>query len=66
MCQYPNGVLFGENADDKAKLVIGIAAKNDEHVKAIAQLVNALENPDVIEKLTSSNNVHDVLKALDN
>ena len=32
-CQYPDGVRFGEEEDDIARLVIGIAARNNEHIR---------------------------------
>lgn len=31
-CQYPDGVRFGEEEDDIARLVIGIAARSNEHI----------------------------------
>ena len=46
ICQYPCGVKFGEEKDDIAKLVIGIAAKNDEHIQVITKITNALDDPD--------------------
>ena len=41
-CQYPEGVRFGEEEDDIARLVIGIAARNNEHIQVITSLTNAL------------------------
>lgn len=32
-CQYPEGVRFGEEEDDIARTVIGIAARNNEHIR---------------------------------
>ncbi|MBX4334424.1 PTS sugar transporter subunit IIA, partial [Mycobacterium tuberculosis] len=32
-CQYPEGVRFGEEEDEVARLVIGIAARNNEHIQ---------------------------------
>lgn len=32
-CQYPEGVRFGEEEDDIARPVIGIAARNNEHIR---------------------------------
>ncbi len=34
-CQYPEGVRFGEEEDDIACLVIGIAARNNEHIQSL-------------------------------
>ncbi|KOY19400.1 PTS mannitol transporter subunit IICBA, partial [Vibrio parahaemolyticus] len=53
ICQYPSGIQFTEDDDDVAKLVIGIAAKNDEHIQVITTITNALDEPEAIEKLTS-------------
>ncbi|MFV2735863.1 PTS mannitol transporter subunit IICBA, partial [Escherichia coli] len=43
-CQYPEGVRFGEEEDDIARLVIGIAARNNEHIQVITSLTNALDD----------------------
>ncbi|MCV5869941.1 PTS sugar transporter subunit IIA, partial [Escherichia coli] len=40
ICQYPSGIQFTEDDDDVAKLVIGIAAKNDEHIQVITTITN--------------------------
>ncbi|OEF22651.1 PTS mannitol transporter subunit IICBA [Vibrio rumoiensis] len=64
ICQYPAGIQFGEDKDDIAKLVIGIAAKNDEHIQVITKITNALDDPDAIEKLTTTTEIEDVLRIL--
>ncbi|WP_417880572.1 PTS mannitol transporter subunit IICBA [Vibrio sp.] len=64
ICQYPEGIQFGEDEDDIAKLVIGIAAKNDEHIQVITAITNALDDPDAIERLTTTTNVEEVLEIL--
>ena len=48
-CQYPEGVRFGEE-DEVARLVIGIAARNNEHIQVITSLTNALDDETVIER----------------
>ena len=63
-CQYPAGVKFGEEADDKAKIVIGIAARNNEHLDVIAKLTNALDDPNIIAKLSSTTRFDEVLAIL--
>lgn len=63
-CQYPAGVEFGEEADDKAKIVIGIAARNNEHLDVIAKLTNALDDPNIIAKLSSTTSFDEVLAIL--
>lgn len=64
ICQYPQGVRFGDEPDDIARLVIGIAARNNEHVQVIARLANALDDKDVIERLTQTTSVQEILQIL--
>ncbi|EGQ7959556.1 PTS mannitol transporter subunit IICBA [Vibrio parahaemolyticus] len=64
ICQYPSGIQFTEDDDDVAKLVIGIAAKNDEHIQVITTITSALDEPEAIEKLTSTNDVEEILNIL--
>ncbi|WMN87636.1 PTS mannitol transporter subunit IICBA [Vibrio parahaemolyticus] len=64
ICQYPSGIQFTEDEDDVAKLVIGIAAKNDEHIQVITTITNALDEPEAIEKLTSTTDVEEILNIL--
>ena len=64
ICQYPAGVQFTEDEDDVAKLVIGIAAKNDEHIQVITMITNALDDDEAVRKLTSTTNVNEVLAIL--
>ncbi|CAL4325942.1 PTS mannitol transporter subunit IICBA [Buchnera aphidicola] len=63
-CQFPKGVHFGENADDIAYIVIGIAAKNNEHVMVVSKITNALDDKDVIFKLSTTNSVKEILSYL--
>ncbi|WP_312984190.1 PTS mannitol transporter subunit IICBA [Atlantibacter sp.] len=63
-CQYPQGVRFGEEADDIARLVIGIAARNNEHIQVITSLTNALDDETVIERLANTTSVQEVLDLL--
>ncbi|MFI8416033.1 PTS mannitol transporter subunit IICBA [Serratia sp. NPDC078593] len=63
-CQYPQGVRFGEEEDEVARLVIGIAARNNEHIQVITSLTNALDDETVIARLASTTNVQDVLDLL--
>ena len=63
-CQYPAGVEFGEEADGKAKIVIGIAARNNEHLDVIAKLTNALDDPNIIAKLSNTTRFDEVLAIL--
>jgi len=63
-CQYPEGVRFGEEEDEVARLVIGIAARNNEHIQVITSLTNALDDESVIERLTKTTSVEEVLALL--
>jgi len=64
VCQYTDGILFGDDEDDIAKLVIGIAAKNDEHISVITTITNALDDEKAIETLINSKDVQKVLSIL--
>ncbi|WP_315708748.1 PTS mannitol transporter subunit IICBA [Brenneria uluponensis] len=63
-CQYPQGVRFGAEEDEVARLVIGIAARNNEHIQVITNLTNALDDELVIERLAQTHDVQDVLDLL--
>lgn len=64
ICQYPAGVQFGVDKDDVARLVIGIAARNDEHIQVITNLTNALDDPSLIEQLATTRDPQFVLDLL--
>ncbi|NIY81805.1 PTS mannitol transporter subunit IICBA [Vibrio hepatarius] len=64
ICQYPQGIQFTDDKDDVAKLVIGIAAKNDEHIQVITTITNALDDPEAIDTLTTTKDVEEVLNIL--
>ncbi len=64
ICQYPQGIQFTDDKDDIAKLVIGIAAKNDEHIQVITTITNALDDPEAIDTLTTTKDVEEVLNIL--
>ncbi|ASY75211.1 PTS mannitol transporter subunit IICBA [Pectobacterium polaris] len=63
-CQYPEGVRFGDEEDEVARLVIGIAARNNEHIQVITSLTNALDDDAVIERLAQTLDVQEVLDLL--
>ncbi|KFX03793.1 PTS system mannitol-specific transporter subunit IICBA [Pectobacterium betavasculorum] len=63
-CQYPEGVRFGDEDDEVACLVIGIAARNNEHIQVITSLTNALDDDAVIERLAHTQDVQEVLDLL--
>ena len=59
MLQYPDGVDFGA---EKAQLVFGIAGVGDEHLDLLANISNALEDEELLEKLKTTNDVDLILK----
>ncbi|CAL4325926.1 PTS system mannitol-specific EIICBA component [Buchnera aphidicola (Protaphis terricola)] len=60
-CQFPNGVHFGDDINDIAYIVIGVAAKNNEHVMVVSKITSALDNKEVINKLSKTKNIQEVL-----
>ncbi|MBF7957015.1 MULTISPECIES: PTS mannitol transporter subunit IICBA [Rahnella] len=63
-CQYPAGIRWGEDEDDRARLVVGIAARNNEHINVITKLTTALDEDGVIELLANTHSVEEVLNIL--
>lgn len=59
--QYPDGAEFG---DERAQLVIGIAGVGDSHLDVLARVSEALEDPDLLERLKTTSDVNDILNAL--
>lgn len=64
ICQYPNGVQFGDEPEDIAHLVIGIAARNNEHIQVITKITTALDEDGMIEKLSQTQSIQEVLEIL--
>lgn len=63
-CQYPAGIRWGEDEDDTARLVIGIAARNNEHINVITKLTTALDEDGVIDRLANTTSVEEVLQII--
>jgi len=63
-CQYPEGIQWGEEADDIAKMVIGIAAQGDEHNMVLMAITNSLDDEEALERLQNTSNPADVLNIL--
>ncbi|MEH0123780.1 PTS mannitol transporter subunit IICBA [Vibrio alginolyticus] len=63
-CQYPEGIQWGEEEDDIAKMVIGIAAQGDEHNMVLMAITNSLDDEAAVEKLQNTSNKQDVLDIL--
>ncbi|PVX39715.1 PTS system D-mannitol-specific IIA component (Fru family) /PTS system D-mannitol-specific IIB component (Fru family) /PTS system D-mannitol-specific IIC component (Fru family) [Pasteurella langaaensis DSM 22999] len=64
VCQYPEGVRFTDEEDGVAKLVIGIAARNNEHIQVVSAITNALDSDEAIALLTSTDDVNKILELL--
>ena len=60
--QFPQGIEWGEG--NIAYVVIGIAARNNEHIQVITSLTNALDDETVIERLAHTTSVDEVLELL--
>ncbi|MGR5253906.1 PTS mannitol transporter subunit IICBA [Vibrio astriarenae] len=63
-CQYPEGIQWGEDEDDIAKMVIGIAAQGDEHNMVLMAITNSLDDEEAVECLQNTTNPEDVLRIL--
>ncbi|CAM4312395.1 PTS mannitol transporter subunit IICBA [Vibrio neonatus] len=63
-CQFPEGIQWGEDEDDVAKMVIGIAAQGDEHIQVITAITNSLDDDEAVELLKTTSNSQDVLNIL--
>ena len=59
--QYPDGVDFGK---EKAQLVFGIAGIGNEHIGLLSKLCTLLDDPVMLEKLKTTNDVNWVLEQL--
>lgn len=64
VCQYPNGVRFTDEEDGVAKLVVGIAAKGNDHIQILSSLTNALDDEEAMKTLTQTTDVEKVLELL--
>lgn len=56
--QVPEGVSFGP--DKEAKLLIGIAGKNDEHLEMLAKIAGLLGEEENIEKLVNAQSQEEI------
>ncbi|TYP51669.1 PTS sugar transporter subunit IIA [Thermosediminibacter litoriperuensis] len=62
VAQFPEGVDFGDG--NKAYIVIGIAAKGDEHLDILANIASACEDEKRVKKLVESKDPREVLRLL--
>lgn len=61
MLQYPEGVDFG---DEKAQLVFGIAGIGNEHLDLLGKIAACLDDPEVLEKMKTTDDVDWILETL--
>ena len=50
--------------DEKARLVIGLAAQGDDHVKVLSQLARVLEDEDICDALAVTTDAQHLLDTL--
>lgn len=59
--QYPEGVEFG---DERAHLIIGIAGVGDSHLEILAKVSEALEDEEVLDRLSKSADASEIYETL--
>jgi len=59
--QYPAGVSWG---DDRARLVIGLAARSEEHIGILSQLAGVLEDQALCDRLAATTDALEIHRAL--
>lgn len=60
--QFPGGVVW--NPSQTVHLVVGIAAKSDEHLGILAALTDVLDDPALAERLAKTNEASDIVSGL--
>ncbi|WP_027182682.1 phosphoenolpyruvate--protein phosphotransferase [Desulfovibrio inopinatus] len=60
--QVPDGVTW--NPGETVYLVVGIAAKSDEHIPILTRLTHVLDDPDTTERLAVTKDPADIVQAL--
>lgn len=61
--QIPEGVIWED--DEKAYLIIGIAASSDEHVGVLSRLAEVIEDDEMTQELIKTEDSKKILAALD-
>jgi len=62
IAQYKNGVDFGEG--NTANLVIGIAGKNDDHIKILSKIAIACSSEEDVKKLIDSKDKTEIISLI--
>ncbi|CAN5476650.1 hypothetical protein BH10PLA1_BH10PLA1_06600 [soil metagenome] len=60
--QLPDGVEWLPG--DRAKLIVGIAAKSDEHIELLGNLTDILYHDDLVERLSRTRDPEDIVAAM--
>jgi multiphosphoryl transfer protein len=60
--QVPDGVEW--NRGETVYLIVGIAARSDEHIEVLANLTHVLDDTETIRKLVQTNDANDIIAAL--
>lgn len=60
--QVPAGVTW--NPGETAHLIVGIAAKSDEHIEVLRRLTRVLGNQEQVNHLTQTSDTRDIVEAL--
>jgi phosphotransferase system HPr (HPr) family protein len=61
VAQFPNGVPWG---DERARLVIGLAARSEEHITILSRLASILEDASLCERLAATTDPLEIYDAL--
>ncbi len=60
--QIPNGITW--NPGETVQLIVGIAAKSDEHIEVLRRLTRVLGDKDQVDRLTQTTDPRDIIEAL--
>ncbi len=60
--QLPAGVPW--NPGDTTHLIVGIAAKSDEHIDVLKRLTHVLSDKEQVDRLVQTTDPHDIIEAL--
>jgi phosphoenolpyruvate-protein phosphotransferase len=62
VAQFPEGVEW--NKGEVVYLVVGIAARSDEHIEMLENLTNVLDDNETIQRLAKTDNAMDIVECL--
>jgi phosphoenolpyruvate-protein phosphotransferase len=60
--QVPQGVAW--NPGENVRLIVGIAARSDEHLQVLANLTHVLGDPQTVQRLATTQDPQDIIQAL--